>query len=167
MSKIYMRNIILVLLLVPLCAGEEVTAIKGGDLYTITGGIIKNGTILIKDGKITDIGQNIEIPEKVKIIDARGKVVMPGLVGIGAELGVVGYPNIPRIADSLDPFDFSVSLALASGITTAMVSTGRPSGSRGRRGIPQCIRHVRVGPFAVRCQPTRASRYVQRPVMEQ
>ncbi|MHC4205235.1 MAG: amidohydrolase family protein [Planctomycetota bacterium] len=129
MSKIYIRIIVLMLLLVSLCAAEEVTLIRGGDLYTITGGVIKNGTILIKDGKIADIGQNIEVPEKAKVIDARGKVVMPGLVGIGAELGVIRYPNTTKIADSLDPFDFSVSLALASGITTAMVSTGRPSGS--------------------------------------
>ena len=113
----------------PLSAAEEVTAIRGGDLYTITGGIIKDGTILIRDGKISDIGQNIEIPEKAKVIDARGKIVMPGLVAIGAELGVISYPNTTQIADSLDPFDFSVSLALASGITTAMVSAGRPSGS--------------------------------------
>ena len=139
MSKKYIRHILRMLLFAPvislafafspLSAAGEVTAIRGGDLYTITGGIIKNGTILIKDGKISDIGQNIEIPEKAKVIDARGKIVMPGLVAIGAELGIMGYPNITRIADSLDPFDFSVSLALASGITTAMVSTGRPSGS--------------------------------------
>lgn len=139
MSKKYIRHIVPMLLFAPaislmfvnspLLAAEAVTAIRGGDLYTITGGIIKNGTILIKDGKISDIGQNIEIPKKAKVIDARGKVVMPGLVGIGAELGVISYPNTTKIADSLDPFDFSVSLALASGITTAMVSTGRPSGS--------------------------------------
>jgi len=119
----------MIFIISPLSAAEEVTAIRGGDLYTITGGIIKNGTILIKDGKIADIGQNIEIPEKAKVIDARGKVVMPGLVAVIAELGVVRYPNISKIADSLDPFDFSVSLALASGITTSMVSTDRPLGS--------------------------------------
>jgi len=129
MSKIHIRYIVLVLLFASLCTAEEVTAIRGGDLYTITGGIIKNGTILIKDGKITDIGQNIEIPKKAKVIEARGKVVMPGLVAIGAELGVFGNSNITKIADSLDPFDFNVSLALASGITTAMVSAGRSSGS--------------------------------------
>ena len=139
MGKKYMRHIIpmqlfapaisLLFLVSPLSVAEEVTAIRGGDLYTITGGIIKNGTILIKDGKISGIGQNIEIPEKVKVIDARGKIVMPGLVAVGAELGVIGYPNIAKIADSLDPFDFSVSLALDSGITTSMVSAGRPSGS--------------------------------------
>ena len=108
-------------------ADEPVTAIKGGDLYTITSGIIKNGTILIKSGKISQIGQNIEIPENAKVIDAHGKIVLPGLVAASAQVGVIGYKDITKIADSLDPFDFSISLALASGVTTAMVSSGRPS----------------------------------------
>jgi len=150
MGKKYIRHIIpmqlfapaisLLFLVSPLSAAEEVTAIRGGDLYTITGGIIKNGTILIKDGKISGIGQNIEIPEKAKVINARGKVVMPGLVAVSAELGVFGYPNITKIADSLDPFDFSVSLALASGITTAMVSAGRPSGDNPIGGATAVIK---------------------------
>jgi imidazolonepropionase-like amidohydrolase len=77
----------------PLSAAEEVTAIRVGDLYTITVGIIKNGTILIKDGKISDIGQNIEIPEKAKMIDVRGKVVMPGLIAINADIIILdGHP---------------------------------------------------------------------------
>jgi imidazolonepropionase-like amidohydrolase len=122
-------TILVMLITSPLSAAEEITAIRGGDLYTITDGIIKNGMVLIEDGKISGIGQNIEIPKDAKVIDARGKVVMPGLVAVNAELGVIGYSGIEKIADSLDPFDFSVSLALASGITTAMVSTGRPSGN--------------------------------------
>jgi imidazolonepropionase-like amidohydrolase len=123
-----------------LSAAGEVTAIQGGDLYTITDGIIKNGTILIKDGKISDIGQNIEIPKDAKVIDARGKVVMPGLVAVNAEVGVIGYPGIEKIADSLDPFEFSVSLAVASGITTAMVSAGRPSGDNPIGGATAVIK---------------------------
>lgn len=110
-------------------ADEQVTAIQGGDLYTITSGIIKNGTILIKDGKIWRIGQNIEIPEDANVIDAKGKVVMPGLIAAIAEVAIAGYRGymgVNKIADSLDPFHFSVSLALASGVTTACVSSGAP-----------------------------------------
>jgi len=110
-------------------ADEQVTAIQGGDLYTITSGIIKNGTILIKDGKIWRIGQNIEIPEDANVIDAKGKVVMPGLIAATAEVAIAGYRGymgVNKIADSLDPFHFSVSLALASGVTTAFVSSGAP-----------------------------------------
>jgi imidazolonepropionase-like amidohydrolase len=121
-------------------AAEKVTAIQGGDLYTITDGIIKNGTILIEDGKISGIGQSIEIPKDAEVIDARGKVVMPGLVAINAQVGVIGYSDIDKIADSLDPFEFSVSLALASGITTAMVSAGRPSGNNPLVGATAVIK---------------------------
>ncbi len=104
-------------------ADEPVTAIRGGDLYTITSGIIRNGTILIEDGKISRIGQNIESPKNAKVIDASGKVVMPGLVAATA-YGVSGYGGGGKIADSLDPFNYNLSLALASGITTTFVSTG-------------------------------------------
>ena len=89
-------------------ADEQVTAIQGGDLYTITSGIIKNGTILIKDGKICRIGQNIEIPEDANVIDAKGKVVMPGLIAATAEVAIAGYRGymgVNKIADSLDPLD--------------------------------------------------------------
>jgi len=108
----------------PLVADEKMTAIQGGDLYTITSGIIKNGVILIKDGKIWRIGQNVEIPEGAKIIDAKGKVVMPGLIAAKAEVGIGGFGNVNKIADSLDPFHYNVSFALASGVTTAFVTRG-------------------------------------------
>ena len=126
MNKKHIRHVVYILLLTSamsmifmvstLSAAEKVTAIQGGDLYTITDGIIRNGTILIEDGKISDIGQNIEVPKDAEVIDARGKVVMPGLIAINAQVGVIGYSDINKIADSLDPFEFSVSLALASGI---------------------------------------------------
>lgn len=106
----------------PLLADDPVTAIKGGDLYTITSGIIKNGIILIKNGKISRIGQNIEIPQKAKVINARGKIVMPGLVAATAQVGMTGSGS--KIADSLDPFHYHASLALASGITSVFVSSG-------------------------------------------
>ena len=150
MNKKHIHHKVLILLLAqalsatvvdsPLFANERVTAIRGGDLYTITDGIIKNGRILIEGGKISDIGQKIGIPKDANVIDAGGKIVMPGLVAVSAEARVIGYPNIEKIADSLDPFDFSVSLALASGITTAMVSAGRPSGSNPVGGTTAVIK---------------------------
>ena len=98
---------------------EKITAIQGGDLYTITSGIIHNGTILIKDGRIWQIGIDLPIPSDANTIDAKGKFVLPGLVAAKAQLG--SY-RTKKIADSLDPFHHSVSLALASGITTAFIS---------------------------------------------
>jgi len=107
----------------PLCGQEKLTAIKGGDIYTITSGIVINGTILIKDGKIVRIGQGLDIPKDANVVDVRGKVVMPGLVA-AATMGAA--PSTDKIADSLDPFNYSVSMALASGVTSIFV-TGRGS----------------------------------------
>ena len=102
-------------------------ALGKGMVNSLNDFYISSRTILIKSGKISRIGQDIEIPENAKVIDAHGKIVLPGLVAASAQVGVIGYKDITKIADSLDPFDFSISLALASGVTTAMVSSGRPS----------------------------------------
>ena len=110
-------------------ADEPVTAIKGGDIYTITSGVIKDGIILIKDGKISQIGQDVEIPEDAKVINASGKVVMPGLVAATTRNLPAVDAGSEKIAESLDPFNYSVSLALASGVTSLFVG-GNGSSSR-------------------------------------
>ncbi|HEX6890536.1 MAG TPA: amidohydrolase, partial [Chryseolinea sp.] len=54
--------------------------IKGGTLLTITKGTQESTDLLIKDGKITQIGKNIPVPQGVKVIDASGMYVMPGII---------------------------------------------------------------------------------------
>jgi hypothetical protein len=52
------------LLLIPAFAKDEqseVTAVKAGKILTMSGAPITDGIILIKDGKITDIGTGIEM----------------------------------------------------------------------------------------------------------
>lgn len=102
-------------------ADDKITAILGGDVYTISGGIIRNGTVLIKGTQIDQVGSNIAIPKGATVINAKNKIVMPGLVAINGRLGG-GYGG--KIKDSLDPFNQSVSLALASGVTSVYVSSG-------------------------------------------
>ena len=55
-------------------AEDKITAIKGGVLYTVTSGIVTNGTILVKDGKIWQIGQGLEIPKDANVVDAGGRL---------------------------------------------------------------------------------------------
>ena len=55
-------------------------AITGGKLVTITQGILENGVILIDEGKIVQIGENIPVPESAQVIDAKGCWVTPGLI---------------------------------------------------------------------------------------
>ncbi len=103
-------------------ADDKITAIQGGDIYTITGGIIRNGTVLIKGTQIDQVGSNIAVPKGAAVINAKGKIVMPGFVAVSGRLGGGGSGG--KIIDSLDPFSQTVSLALASGVTAVYVSGG-------------------------------------------
>ena len=63
-------------------------AIKDGKIYTITGEVIEKGTILLEDGKIKAVGTDIKVPKKAEVVDASGKVVMPGLVEAHCHIGI-------------------------------------------------------------------------------
>jgi len=89
-----MKYILLIttLLLVVLSSTAQI-AVKGETIYTVTGETIKNGIILIENGKITKIGSasKINIPNHFKIYE--GKVVTPGLVDAHATVGFSGIYN--------------------------------------------------------------------------
>jgi imidazolonepropionase-like amidohydrolase len=103
------------------------TALVGGDVYTVTQGVMKGGTVLLKDDKIFKIGVAVELPEETTKIDVTGKRVLPGFVAATAQnLGVSTFSG--KVADSLDPYSDSIKLALAGGITTAFVEPGGGGG---------------------------------------
>jgi imidazolonepropionase-like amidohydrolase len=121
---------------------HNVLAIKGGKIYTITKGVIDEGTILIEDGKIKSVGKSIKVPEGAEIIDAKGKVVMPGLVEAHCHIGIyeekIGWagsdgneatdPATPHVR-ALDGIKANAEegglvAALETGITTAQILPG-------------------------------------------
>src|SRR6476659_746786 len=61
---------------------NEVIAIVGADVYTVTREVIRAGTVLIQDGKILRVGQDLPVPEGAEVIDAKGKYVTPGYVAL-------------------------------------------------------------------------------------
>jgi hypothetical protein len=98
---------------------EEMLAIVGGDVETVTMGRLRGATILVKGAKIWKVGRNIDIPQNAKRIDARGYWVYPGLVAPRASnVGVGGFGAAGRATDRFDPFSSDVQGALAGGITT-------------------------------------------------
>ncbi len=74
-------------------------AITGGTLHTITHGIITEGTVLIENGIITAVGQDIDIPSDAEIIDAGGKDIYPGFIHGRSILGLM---EIARTTESTD-----------------------------------------------------------------
>jgi imidazolonepropionase-like amidohydrolase len=106
--------------------------IQNATLLTITNGTIQHGSILIKDGKIAEVGTSIQAPQDAQVIDAKGQYVMPGIVDCHSHIAVDGSVNegsisvssIANIADVLNSDDIDIYRDLAGGVTTANVLHG-------------------------------------------
>jgi len=67
----------------------QTIAITNGQVMTLSDqGTLDKATVLIKDGQITAVGQDVGIPSDARIIDATGKVVTPGLMNAYTRLGL-------------------------------------------------------------------------------
>ncbi len=62
--------------------------LRGGTIHTISGPIIENGSILIRDGKIVGVGKDLAIPEGSTVIDVTGQQVYPGMIDSASMLGL-------------------------------------------------------------------------------
>ena len=110
-------------------------AIVNGTIYPVSGPVIRQGTLLIKNDKIIEVGRNVQVPPDARIIDARNKHVAPGFVAVRA-VGTFGtsFParGEEKQADQANPFSQTMLMALASGITTVCEGgTQTPQGQLG------------------------------------
>lgn len=104
--------------------------IKNGRILTASHGTIERGSILIRNGKIVAIG-DVAVPDDVKVIDAAGKVVTPGIVDCHMHRGMDSTnegsdaitPEV-RVYDILNPTNKNVWQAVASGETTGLILHG-------------------------------------------
>ena len=115
---------------------SSLLAIVGGDIHTVTGAVIRQGTVLVQDGKILDVGQSITVPDDATVIDATGKTITPGFVAISMRgVGLRGAPGQrAKLADALDPYDRNIKYSLGIGITSGCIEMTTGRGRRGRRG---------------------------------
>ena len=113
-------------------------AIRGGTVYTMAGEPIPNGVVLVKDGKIERVGQDLPVPMGYPVVDAGGRVVMPGLVLARTQLGLtsnwrmqsstdeISKPVTPEIEakHAVEPQAPHFYLLPELGVTSALVTPG-------------------------------------------
>src|SRR5580765_6711827 len=80
MKKIFSIFICLICSLWALGQDKGSMLIKNGTVLTVTKGTLTETDVLVKDGKIAQIGKNIAAPQGAKVIDATGLFVMPGII---------------------------------------------------------------------------------------
>lgn len=80
-------------------------AVRGETVHTMSGAggePLKDGVVIIRDGKIVEVGPaaGVKIPADYKIVTA--KVVTPGLVDARSVVGLAGHLNQPQEQDQLE-----------------------------------------------------------------
>jgi imidazolonepropionase-like amidohydrolase len=86
--------------IIPAAKQQQTILIKGGTLHTVTDGVKANHDMLLVDGKISQIAPAIAAPEGATIVDAQGKQVYPGLIGMATTLGLVEVGAVRATRDS-------------------------------------------------------------------
>jgi len=115
--------------------------LKNGNIITISGENIIGGDILIKGTKIVKVGKNLKGNSRTKVLNLKGKWVMPGIIDSHSHIAIEGGVNemgaliTPEVdvKDVLNPEDINIYYALTGGVTTihTMHGSGNPIGGRG------------------------------------
>ena len=111
---------------------NPVILIQNATILTVSHGTIEHGSILIKDGKIAEVGTSVKAPQGAQVIDAAGQFVMPGIIDCHSHIAIQGGVNegsisvssIANIAEVLDSDDIDIYRDLAGGVTTANILHG-------------------------------------------
>jgi imidazolonepropionase-like amidohydrolase len=114
-------------------------ALVGATVYTGEGPPLHDATVVIDANRIQSVGTNVRPPDGAKVIDASGMVITPGFVAVATRVGTLDIELEPtsveatlplgadpvraalRTADTYNPRAFTVPIARAGGITSALV----------------------------------------------
>lgn len=110
----------------------EITAITGATVHTVgPQGSIEDAVVLIENGIITAVGNDLDIPADVQRIDAAGKVITPGLMSPMGQIGLVEVDAVAGTVDFIqrgDQFSAGFDVADAYNPRSSLVAINRIAG---------------------------------------
>ncbi|HEX8384881.1 MAG TPA: amidohydrolase family protein [Rubricoccaceae bacterium] len=111
--------------------------VRGATVYTVTRGTLEGADVLVRDGRIAEVGTDLRAPSGVRVVEAAGMHLMPGIIDAHSHLALsaINEATAPvvaevRMRDALDPTDVGLYRALAGGVTTlhALHGSANPIG---------------------------------------
>ncbi|KAI9220083.1 hypothetical protein BC828DRAFT_348638 [Blastocladiella britannica] len=124
----------------------QAIVVRHATVWDGLGGVHEDTDVLLVNGLIHAVGKDLEVPPdhpaagELKEIDAKGRILTPGIVDMHSHAGTdsfpslqgtsdtndFGNPNLPHMQsfDSFHPHDTALPLILSGGITTILVLPG-------------------------------------------
>src|SRR5437588_8386094 len=140
---------------VPLWAASDDTfLIRNATVHPVTGPEIQNGSVLVRDGKITGVGKNLAAPKGVRVVEGKGLHVYPGMIDSGTELGLSEIGAVRESVDTgeignfnpqlraeiaVNPASEHIPVTRGNGITSVITMPMGAGGGGGRGGGRQGV----------------------------
>lgn len=137
-----LKPILLVFFLALTPTLAEDLLITNANIMTVSHGTIKGGSLLIQNGKIAAVGRSIQAPPGVRVLDATGKWITPGIIDCHSHIAAdsineagTAVSSMTGIKDVLDPTDINIYRELAGGVTTANILHGSANPIGGKNAV--------------------------------
>jgi imidazolonepropionase-like amidohydrolase len=111
------------------CA-QQAIVLQNATIHTVTNGTLK-GSVVVKDGLITEVGEKVLTPAGAKVVDVSGKHVMPGIIDCHTHIaldsineGSVSVSSMVAMRDVVNPESIAIYRDLAGGTTTVNTMHG-------------------------------------------
>lgn len=121
---------------------DAVTLIRNATVMTASRGTLENTDVLLRDGKIAQVGRGLSAPGGATVVDATGMYVTPGIIDAhthiaadGINEGTVNVSAMVGMEDVIDPEDPNIYWALAGGVTSANLLHGSANPIGGRNAV--------------------------------
>jgi imidazolonepropionase-like amidohydrolase len=116
-------------------------AIRNAKIVTVSGPVIAKGTVVVRNGLIEAVGDNVQTPSDAMVIDGEGLTVYPGLIDSLSTWGQAGAANATATAAAGRGGRGAGTTTTTAAPTAA---TAAPTVSRGPEDRPQTTSWVKI-----------------------
>jgi imidazolonepropionase-like amidohydrolase len=99
--------------------GAQELAIIGGTVHPVSGPPIENAMVVVRDGRIAQVGAGFAAPAGAQVVDAKGLHVYPGLFDAFSQLGLTEIDSVSATVDSSEIGSFNPHLSTATAVHPA------------------------------------------------
>jgi imidazolonepropionase-like amidohydrolase len=93
MKKVFLLFLVLLSLAKIQAQDAGSIAITNAKIITVSGSTIENGTVVIRNGLIEAVGENIKVPADSILIDGKNLTVYPGFFDTNTSIGIPATPR--------------------------------------------------------------------------
>lgn len=114
-------------------------ALTNANIETVTKGVINNGTVIIRNGKIEAVGTNVQVPQGAEVIDCKGQWIYPGMIDSGSRLGLFEFGLFAQASDVSEVGDVVPQMKALTAVNpnSAAIPVNRISGVTTTLSVPE------------------------------